>query len=485
MRRYNTPGSWEHAVRTHLVSGDRFCGLFARPTTNAVWLRALFDCNGELDAEELTVGREVGRYPSLSSVTPAATWYEREIYDLFGLRAVGTSDHEPLVTSLRFAEPEPRGDPPEVGVADDGSRGDSFVIPYGPVRSGVFESIEYLVCTIGEDIEWIKPRVLFKHRGVQARVEGVSLDDAVLVAERTEGVSSVAHAMAFSQAVEQITGSDIPVPAALVRVIHAELERVANHLESTIRHTEAAGQAVAYATLSQHKEQVQRLRSRLCGSRFGRSVVVPGGVVGAPRLGPDELRHAIDGLGRSIEADLRRLVDTPSFIDRLRGTGVLPLELVRRFGALGPVARGSGVPDDVRATRPYGAYPMLGRLLVEYPHDGDALARQYVRSREIATSFHLIRQATEQLGGFSSRDERSWRCSVVLGDGEATGWVEAAQGELLYLVELGNGAIRFVKSRSASFHNLALFASAFPKDVFTDFAFIEASFGVSIAGVAS
>jgi Ni,Fe-hydrogenase III large subunit len=349
----------------------------------------------------------------------------------------------------------------------------------------VFESIEYLVCTIGEDIEWVRPHALFKHRGLQARFEGASLDDAVLLAERTEGVASVAHAVAFSQAVEQLTGCDVPVPAALVRVIHAELERVANHLESTIRHTEAAGQAVAYATLSQHKEQVQRLRAQLCGSRFGRSVVVPGGVAAPPRLERDDLRRAVDVLARVIATDMGMLLDTPSFIDRLRGTGVLPLDLVRRFGALGPVARGSGALDDVRVTRPYGAYPMLGRLLVEYPLDGDALARQYVRVREIEMSFHLIRQAAEELAGFTSTSEVSWRRSVELVDGEAPGWVEAPQGELLYDVESENGIIRFVKSRSASFHNLALFASAFPKDVFTDFAFIEASFGVSIAGVAS
>jgi Ni,Fe-hydrogenase III large subunit len=69
--------------------------------------------------------------------------------------------------------------------------------------------------------------------------------------------------------------------------------------------------------------------------------------------------------------------------------------------------------------------------------------------------------------------------------GEAFGWAEASQGELLYLVELQEGLLVRVKPRSASFHNLALFPAAFPKDILTDFAFIEASFGLSIAGVAS
>ena len=63
--------------------------------------------------------------------------------------------------------------------------------------------------------------------------------------------------------------------------MHAELERIAAHLDSVVRHTEGAGQAVGYARMSRHKEEVLRLRAKLCGHRFGRGVVVPGGVTGA------------------------------------------------------------------------------------------------------------------------------------------------------------------------------------------------------------
>ena len=134
-------------------------------------------------------------------------------------------------------------------------------MPYGPVRSGVFESIEYLVETPGEDIPHLRTRVFHKHRGVEIRFEGMSIAGGVLMAERTEGVASVAHAMAYCQAVERIAEVEVTMEAGVVRVIHAELERIANHLDSTIRHTEAAGQAVAYARLSLHKERVQRLRA--------------------------------------------------------------------------------------------------------------------------------------------------------------------------------------------------------------------------------
>jgi Ni,Fe-hydrogenase III large subunit len=349
----------------------------------------------------------------------------------------------------------------------------------------VFESIEYSIETPGEDIPYLHTRPFYKHRGVELRFEGMGVDDGALLSERCEGVASVSHAIAFCEAVERIGGDTIPPQAGLVRVLHAELERVANHLDSTIRHTEAAGQAVAYARLSLHKERVQRLRSDLCGSRFGRGVVVPGGVAGPTALRSAELLAAIDRMEAAVRADMRLLLATPSFVDRLRATGVISPETAFRFGTLGPVGRGSGLTEDVRFERPSAAYERLGHRLPEPRDEGDALARQRVRLDEIWGAFHLIRQAADALDKLGEPEHGLWRAPIEPASGEAFGWSEAPQGEVLYLVELRDGLIVRAKPRSASFHNLALFPSAFPNDILTDFAFIEASFGLSIAGVAS
>ena len=153
-----------------------------------------------------------------------------------------------------------------------------FTIPHGPVRSGVMESIEYLVETPGEDIAHLNMRVFYKHRGIEKRFERLPAADGVLLAERTEGVASVAHALAYCHALERLAGVSVPWPAGLVRVLHAELERLAAHLDSAVRLADAAGLAVATARFGVHKERIARLVSRMCGSRFGRGVVVPGGV---------------------------------------------------------------------------------------------------------------------------------------------------------------------------------------------------------------
>jgi formate hydrogenlyase subunit 5 len=470
--------------------GARFAGLFAFPIEDWILLRAVLAWEDRLEVIEAALTPGMRSYPAVTAQVPAASWYEREIHDLVGIEPVGHPELDPLVLPLHG-----RRDTGEIRVPvtweevelDDRAlatraRGEGLLtIPYGPVRSGVYEAIEYLVETPGEDIPHVRTRVYHKHRGIQARFEDLSIDDGVLLAERVEGVASVAHALAFCQAVEQLAQVVLPAPAALVRVLHAELERVANHLDSVIHHTEGAGQAVAYARMSLHKERVLRLQARLCGHRFGRGAVVPGGVAGAPRIRPTQALGSLALLERGIRQDANLLMATPSFLDRLRGAGVIDPALAAAHGALGPVGRGSGSADDSRCTRPYGAYagPLSVDLAVSR-EEGDALARQYVRLAEVGVSLSLARRALELLGGM---DQAEFRVRVPKVDGLALGWAEAPQGEVLYLVEVEDGRVARAKPRSASFHNLALFPSAFGTDIFTDFVFIEASFGLSVAGV--
>lgn len=486
--------SLRNAVERYLSLGARFCGLFATAQEHDTQLTAVLAGNGVLFTENAVIPSG-STYASLTSIVASAEWYEREIHDLFGLRSEGARRLDSLVLPLHEGAARPRpGSGERVGrvevdttpllahVAGEGV----FTIPYGPVRSGVFEAIEYLVETPGEDIPHLRTRVFYKHRGTETRFEGCVPQDGVLVAERCEGVASVAHAMAFCTAIESLAGVDVPRLAQLVRVLHAELERIANHLDSTIRHTEAAGQAVAFARFTTHKERVQRLRAALCGSRFGRSVVVPGGVASGMGMTPDDVLRRLDELEGAIHSDFQLLMNTPSFLDRLRGTGVLTFETLDRLGALGPLARGSGVFNDARFARPYAAYGHLGHAPLNVTPDGDALARQWVRIHEISGAFHLSRQVidelTEQLPGGT---EPEWAAPVPSVTGDTVGWSEAPQGELLYLISVRDGVLTRVKSRSASFHNLAIFSLAFPNDILTDFAFIEASFGLSTAGAAS
>jgi formate hydrogenlyase subunit 5 len=477
-----------------VAGGRRFAGLMATQRPEGVLLSAHLAGPGGILTCEAAVPPGDGSYPALTPLVGAAAWYEREIHDLFGVVPAGHPRLEPLILPLGGegggeVRPRPgRPGPPPAGIWPDEHSlprhvmgAGLFTIPHGPVRSGVLESVEYLVETPGEDIPHLNLRVFYKHRGVEKQFEGRPAADGVLLAERTEGVASVAHALAYCHALERIADVAVPWPAALVRVLHAELERLASHLDVAVRLADAAGLAVATARFGVHKERVMRLVGQLCGSRFGRGVVIPGGVSARPEVSGRDLLAGIGRLEQAISGDARELMGTSSFLDRLRRTGPLRADRAREHGALGPVGKGSGFRDDARLARPYDAYPALGLGEPGLHQDGDALARLRVRWDEVRQSFHLIRQAAGELAEAAAG---LLRVDCPAADGRALGWAEAPQGEVLYDVRVADGRVTRCAIRSASFHNLALFHEVFAGDILTDFPFIEASFGLSVAGVA-
>jgi Ni,Fe-hydrogenase III large subunit len=480
-------------VASRVETGAALAGLFVSPLDDgSTTLRAVLAEEADLAVIAAVIPSGTVSYPSLTPTLPAAAWYEREIRDLYGLEPVGHPYDDPLLLPRAQGTPPPRPGPgqrsalvePDTDALPRLVGGDGvFTIPLGPVRSGVFESVEYLVETPGEDIPYLRTRVYHKHRGVESRFVGLHPSDGVLLAERVEGVASVSHAIAFCQTIETLAGVHAPEPAWLVRIVHAELERVVNHLDSIIRHTEGAAQAVAYARFGLHKERLMRLRAELCGHRFGRSVVVPGGVAAPTGSSPVDAAAKAASIASALSTDLRLLMATPSFIDRLRGTGVISTDVAASLGILGPVGRGSAEGRDVRRARPYGSYQSLTQGEPFRSSDGDALARQLVRIAEIEESFDIITAALGRLDSDGDWPTAQWVVPAVPDDGWSIGSVEAPQGELLYMVEVDAGRLSRVKVRSASFHNLAFFRRAFVGDIFTDFAFIEASFGLSIAGV--
>ena len=469
------------ALRARVARGDRFAGMFAARRDGGITLSAHVTAKGEgeadggIDTLETLLPPGADSYPALTPVIDAAFWYEWVIHDETGLVPQGHPRIAPLIAP---------GRPEEQALHRHVAGYGMFTIPHGPVRSGVFESMEYLVETPGEAIPHLNMRIFYKHRGIAARFAGASVSDGVLLAERTEGIASVAHALAYCHAVETIAGCEIPREAALVRVVHAELERIANHLDVALRLADAAGLAVAAARFALHKEQVMRLVSGLCGNRFGRGVVVPGGISaswGATGEPAEQVLARLGPIEKRITADAEALMGTSSFLDRLRGTGPLTTARAREHGALGPIGKASGYADDARRARPYDAYRWLAAEPAGEHSGGDAMSRLRVRFDEAARAFRLIRLALSDL---PERGRLAHGAPIDPPSGRATGWAEAPQGEVVYDVTIEDGRITCCRPRSASFHNLVLMHEVFVGDILTDFPFIEASFGLSVAGAA-
>ena len=428
-------------------------------------LLVAFQLRGEIVELTAPLPPQTG-YPAVSARLEAASWSEREARDLHDLRPLGLPDARPLVS------------PDADRIARQVSGQDAFVIPYGPVRSGVFEAIQFVIETGGEDILRLAVRTGFKHRGLERRMVGLTPDEGVLVAERIAGISGVAHAIAYCQALERIADVEVSAAARCWRVVHAELERIANHLHSAAQLAETTALSVGAARFSMLKEEILRLRAELCGSRFGRGVVVPGGVSAESTSHGKLIAPAIDRFESDLRRDRRLLLGTASFIDRLVGTGRLGRREAEQFAVVGPVARGSGVSTDARYERPYAEYPRLGwELPVRVT--GDAMARLEVRMVEIVQSVHLIRQALEALHLEVADPPVVPAFQTV----SAWGWAEAAQGELLYRLTVAEGRLADVHVCSPDMRNWHAFAHCFPRDVLTDFGFVEHSFQLSPAGV--
>lgn len=457
-------GSIDRAASLLSEHGGRFVTLLLaeRPERSLI---AVFAARGELVALRAPLSADARAFPSLGLSIPAALWPERELHDRHALEPLGHPELDPIVT-------------PDADAAASRVRGpDAFVLPYGPIRSGVFEAIQFVIDTAGEDVLALRTRPFFKRRELEQRFAEASIEHGAYIAERVAGIASVAHALAYAHAVERALAIDVPGRARWWRLVYAELERMANHLDVAAKEAEAAALVVGHARMTILKEDVLRLQARLTGSRFARGMVLPGGVRAEGGLQPGDLREALDRLERELRRDRDLLLRTTSFTDRLIGSGALDRATVEAYGGVGPVARGSGVSTDARFERPYGAYDRVGFEVVTRDA-GDAMARVEVRFEEIAESLHLLRQAIDQL----ARRDGPLLAALPDAAGAAFGWVEAPQGELVYRVEVADDRIEHAHIASPSLRNWALFAESFRGDVLTDFAFIEHSFGITPAG---
>ena len=475
----------------HLAAeGARLIAIFGDDLGASLRINTVLAAAGGLLVLQADLDPADPRYPAITPSLPVAHWDERALRDLFGIVPEGHPWPEPLILHEEWAgdiQPLRASFSRHTVPLADGAvwrppavEGEGvFEIPYGPVRSGVFESALFLVRTAGEDILAMTPRMFYKHRGIEKLFIEAPLEQAVLVAEHASGVAAVAHSLAFCQAVERALGIEAPSRAAYIRTICAELERLHNHIDSLMRQCETASLGVGQAQFAMLKERVPRLNAELVGNRFLRGVNRIGGV--RYDLDPNRRRLLVEAVN-GIEHDFRKVVSlflaTASMRDRLITTGRLSSEIAQTFGAVGPVARGSGLEFDTRLDRPYAAYGQV-EVIRQTQQAGDAMARTRVRIGEIYNSFSIIRQAAAHMP--DGLLVASW--AEAPAGPHALGWTEAPQGELLYAVRLGDdGRLARCAYRSPSFRNWSFYERTMPRNVLTDVGFIEHSFGLSQAG---
>ncbi|HUW63456.1 MAG TPA: NADH-quinone oxidoreductase subunit C [Spirochaetia bacterium] len=439
---------------------------------------------------QASVSGECPAYPAVSLDLHAADWFEREIFELYGILPQGhpalggfvlhnQGDGGPFPLRKAFSRSSRltavsgayRSHPVE-------GRG-VFEMPLGPVYAGVSESIHFALTSIGEEVFWVTPHLFFKHRGFEKAGEDISLEGVLQMVRRLSGIGAVSESLALCQAVEKAASLEVPPRALYMRSLLAELERLYNHIGNIADICESTSLAVGAAQGFMLRERLLRLNCLLSGSRYLMNTVCFGGVL--CDLGPDRaglLRETLKPLAHDFRGWFRMLLNTDSFLDRLENIGVLNTADATNLGATGPVGRASGIDRDWRRDHAYAAYDRM-EFRVPVENDGDGLARLKVRATEVEESFALVEQLVSQLPG--GPVQNGTRPELSPG-AAAMGYSEGPRGATLHWVCAGeDNRLWRVRLRPPSLLNWHAFPSATEGCAFQDFPIILASFGLSLA----
>ena len=471
-----------------------------RPINGNYCIYALFQAGnpGDFSLLKTSIAEDQAlEFPSLTPLLPAAAWYEREIHDLFGLVPSGHPDLRPLIRrdswlesgfpmrkDFQVSENSPKTEKTKTmrkplrrpHVHGEGI----FEVPVGPIHAGIIEPGHFRFSQAGENVIQLDPTLFFTHRGVEKSLEGLTLSQAIFRVERTCGACSASHALSFSQAVEALTATEVPVRARYIRVIVAELERLYNHIGDIGNICAGVGFAVGVSHGSRMKESLLRFNEELTGNRFLRGMILPGGT--SWDINGDlsrQLSSLINSIGRDFQELLEIIGENAGVKDRFRRTGILPRQAAADLCVVGPAARASGVDADLRRDHPYAAYGEL-KFAVPVRTHGDVEDRFWLRSSEVTESLELVKQALSALN-----EQKGWIRGEVKPApawSSSLGWSESARGaNFHWLMVDGDEKIYRYVIRSASYPNWPALAVAVPGNIIPDFPLINKSFELCYA----
>ena len=429
-------------------------------------------------------------FPSLTKKFVPAYRFERQMRSLMGVTAVGHPDprpwikHEdwpedawPLRKSFNASKSLPRVPGQYRWIRAEGEG--VYEIPVGPVHAGIIEPGHFRFQAMGEDIINLEEKLGYVHKGIEKRFESLLWNEAARLAGRVSGDTTVAHCLAYSQAVEAMTGCMPPERAMWLRALFLERERIANHLGDL----GAICNDVAFAFLLYQfmrlKEVLLRTNLKLFGHRFMMDKVIPGGVaVDIDAEGVKTIIAEMDWLATEFERLVVIYDENSSVEDRVRDTGILRSEQARDLCVVGFVARASGLNLDCRNHHPF---PPYDRINVSIPIlvSGDVHARAWVRVEEIRDSMRIIREILKTLpdGGITSS------VNAPLPDKSGFAAVEGWRGEIICWVQSGpKGEINRCMVRDPSCVNWLALEQCIHGNIVPDFPLCNKSFNQSYSG---
>ena len=426
-------------------------------------------------------------YPSLTLKCTEAHMFEREIAEQFSIVPEG----HPCLKPIRCHYSNSSCDDVKKECINDNlphdpssyfqfNSNEVHEVALGPVHAGIIEPGHFRFQCYGEKILNLEIGLGYQYRGLEKALIGGPNNRTIHYMETAAGDTSIGHATAYCQAIESLSSCKVSSRANCLRAIALELERLANHTGDLGALANDVGFLPTAAYCGRLRGDFLNITALICGSRFGRELVCPGGVnFDCDDILINLISTKLKTTFESTMQAVKLLWSSSSVLNRFENTGTITHEFCRELGLVGVAARACGIKRDARCDFPSGIYKNFPFAMSNSPN-GDVYSRAYVRYLEIQKSVSYIQKLLSNLpkGPLSNTftehlSPNSFTASLV------EGW----RGEICHIAMTDNeGKFAHYKIVDPSFHNWIGLAIAVKDEEISNFPLCNKSFNLSYCG---
>lgn len=443
------------SVLQHLKNSGRFDFFMQMTAVDYPNREKRFDVVYELfsskDFSRLRIKAQVGEHESIPTaqyICKAADWYEREAYDMFGIRFEGHPNLRRLLVHQQFKGHPLRKDYPadlqqhctealpihfdnDPSYVDDGR--DLVPLNIGPSHPATHGTLRVMVALDGEKVHRANVELGYLHRCFEKMAETHPYNQVIPYTDRLNYCSAPMNNVGYCKAVEKMLGVTVPPKAQAMRVILCELSRIIDHIVCIAANAVDLGALTGFFHLFTYREMVYSIFEKLCGARLTVSLTRIGGMANdAPANWYKDILDFCDKMSKGVDEIELLLSGNKIWMQRTQGVGKISIEEAVEWGYTGPCLRATGMGLDLRKATPYYGYDQLD-FNIPVGTSGDVYDRYLVRVAEMRESIKIIRQVCKNIpeGDFTIRDK-----DIVLPDKrEVYGNIEGLMNHFMLIVK--------------------------------------------------